>query len=104
MTAESRSFSNSLRCRCQRSHMHIESEIYTDPSDSATCTLLRTGPFSDQSYMTELTGTYSYRSDVSISIAFLTNTRSFPTLTVRPERFSPNMFVIKMIPAKNSIP
>ena len=54
MTAESKSFSNSLRRGCQRSHMHIESEIYTDPSDSATCTLFgSTGPFSDQSYMTE---------------------------------------------------
>ena len=49
-------------------------------------------------------GAHSYRNDRSISIAFSTKARSFPELTARPNRLSPNMFVIKTIPPMNSTP
>ena len=49
-------------------------------------------------------GTYSYRNDLSISMAFLTSTKSFPALTALPDRFSPKIFVINTIPDSRRIP
>ena len=78
-------------------------DMHTNHNDSATC-ILFSAWMSAAEHLGGYRDTYSMRSDCSISIALLTNCRSFSMLTRRPARFSPSMFIIKTIPDMNKYP